>query len=135
MRSNFLLLTAFVSLVACGDSGTGGSNPGGGNAGGSNAGGSSAGGEAPTDPCVAAAQPIIEKIDSCDLQPVGGGSEGGGNVGGGNEGGAPPDECTAEDVAQIECIAPCYDAAPCTALDGTDVDAQSAFFDCVVACS
>lgn len=142
-----MILVVAASLLACGDSGTGGSgaggaapggsnagasNPGGSNPGGANAGGDGSGGGTPCDAPIAE---IVAKIEKCPTMPVGGGNFGGGDLGGGNEGGGKPFDCTADNLALVECLSACYQAATCDAIDGTDPKAQADFYDCLAVCS
>lgn len=43
-------------------------------------------------------------------------------------------ECTDELAAQSTCVADCVEAADCAALDGSDVDAMTAYAECLGGC-
>lgn len=136
----WLVGAVLSGLVACGDSGNvGGENAGGSNVGAANAGGggasaggggANAGGQSTEEACEELVGAVDAKFESCGFKE----GVGGGAVGGGGVGGAATFECTEDDVATLECMKPCFEAAPCSALDGSDKKEQEALNDCIGAC-
>jgi len=73
--------------------------------------------------CDAAADEITAKFEECGITVSGGDGDGSGG------------ECTEEAAAAATCLADCVTAAPCEALDGTDVDAALDYGTCVLDCA
>ena len=144
-----LTLSLFTFALACGDStgtGAGGTGAGGTGAGGTGVGGNGGGGAATTggagpgggsgDACEEIVEVILAKCDECPnaspnwtkgLCDGGGGTGGTGGSGGGFG-------CTAEQLAEAECLTPCYEDAACEALEGTLGPDLDAFNDCLLPC-
>ncbi len=73
--------------------------------------------------CDDAADRIAAKAEECKIE--------GSTATEGGEGA----ECTEEQGTQAQCSADCFEAAPCGAFDGSDLDALQAFSDCSAKCT
>ncbi|MEZ4437663.1 MAG: hypothetical protein R3B72_01125 [Polyangiaceae bacterium] len=72
--------------------------------------------------CEDAADRVAAKADECGLMTTDGSSDGA------------EVECTEELGKAAQCQAGCFEAAPCAAFDGSDVDAALAFTECLGGC-